>query len=232
MSLNTKSIFISYSHIDATIVDPIVKLLSINNAFVFKDKNSIQLGKKWKNEIENGLNEANLVLVFWSKHSSSSTEVKDEWIEAINKEKDIMPLLLDDTPLPKELAEYQGINFQELTNKSNRLKSLINYFKKYRRKNEYWTYPLILIILNIPIASYLFINKNSDLIAILLICISIIIFSLVYLIILRLFKPIKTMSYKGQTDMHKYYKRNKDLIARKIESELIRRLNMSKYNYL
>ena len=106
------SVFVSYSHADASLVAPVVKLLRVNKSFVFQDIDRIQPGKKWRSEIAKALTEAQLVVVFWCGHASRSNEVSKEWKAAIEQEKDLLPLLLDATPLPPELGEFQWIDFR------------------------------------------------------------------------------------------------------------------------
>jgi hypothetical protein len=113
MPNQTSNVFVSYSHADATLVAPVVKLLRANRSLVFQDIDSIQPGKKWRSEILKGLAESDLVVVFWCDHASRSEEVCTEWKAAIEREKDLLPLLLDATPLPPELGDYQWIDFRE-----------------------------------------------------------------------------------------------------------------------
>jgi hypothetical protein len=54
-----------------------------------------------------------LVVIFWCDHASRSDEVAKEWKAAIEQQKDLLPLLLDATPLPSELGEFQWIDFRE-----------------------------------------------------------------------------------------------------------------------
>ena len=106
------SVFVSYSHDDAGLVTPVVKLLRLNNALVFQDLDSIELGKKWREQAGRALEEAHLVVVFWCVHSSHSSEVESEYKSALNTGKDLLPVLLDATPLPAELSEFQWIDFR------------------------------------------------------------------------------------------------------------------------
>lgn len=105
-------VFVSYSHADASLVTPIVKLLRVNKSLVFQDTDGIQPGKRWRNEIARGLAESHLVVVFWCDHANRSEQVKEEWKAAIEQEKDLLPLLLDATPLPPGLGEFQWIDFR------------------------------------------------------------------------------------------------------------------------
>ena len=107
------NVFVSYSRSDASLIAPIVKLLRTNRSLVFQDIDDIRPGKKWRDEIDRGLAASQLVVVFWCDHASESEEVSSEWRAALDQEKDLLPLLLDATPLPPELSEYQWIDFRE-----------------------------------------------------------------------------------------------------------------------
>ena len=108
------NVFVSYSHSDAYLVTPIVKLLRVLKGVVFQDIDSIALGKKWPPQIQNALQEADLVIVFWCSHSARSAEVKKEYKKADEAGKDILPVLLDETPVSKALAKYPWVDFREI----------------------------------------------------------------------------------------------------------------------
>jgi hypothetical protein len=112
MPSQSTNVFVSYSHADASLVAPVVKLLRVNKSLVFQDIDGIQPGKRWRSEIAKGLTESDLVVVFWCDHSNRSEEVSTEWKAAIDQKKDVLPLLLDATPLPPELGEFQWIDFR------------------------------------------------------------------------------------------------------------------------
>src|SRR5215467_9324354 len=95
------NVFVSYSHADASLVAPVIKLLHVNKSLVFQDIDDIQPGRRWRSEIAKALVESHLVVVFWCDHASRSNEVSKEWKAAIELEKDLLPLLLDATPLPR-----------------------------------------------------------------------------------------------------------------------------------
>ncbi len=105
-------VFVSYSHADASLVAPVVKLLRVNQSLVFQDIDGIRVGKRWRNEIARALAESHLVVVFWCDHANRSDEVSKEWKAAIEQGKDLLPLLLDATPLPLELSAFQWIDFR------------------------------------------------------------------------------------------------------------------------
>jgi TIR domain len=112
MASEITNVFVSYSRADALLVSPVVKLLRVNKSLVFQDIDAIQPGKRWQGEIARALAESNLVVVFWCTHARGSNEVSKEWHAAIEQKKDLLPLLLDTTPLPPELSEFQWIDFR------------------------------------------------------------------------------------------------------------------------
>ncbi|MBC8870482.1 MAG: protein kinase [Planctomycetes bacterium] len=113
MTRPSTNVFLSYSHADASLVAPVVKLLRLNQSLVFQGIDDIQPGKRWRGEISRGLDESQLVVVFWCEHASRSRKVAREWKAATEKDKDLLPLLLDGTPMPPEMSEFQPIDFRE-----------------------------------------------------------------------------------------------------------------------
>lgn len=107
MPSQTVNVFVSNSHADASLVAPVVKLLRVNKFLVFQNTDRISTGKRWRDEIAKALVESNLVVVSWCDHACRSSEVSPEWKAAIEQEKDLLPLLLDATPLPSELGQFQ-----------------------------------------------------------------------------------------------------------------------------
>lgn len=107
-------IFVSYSRTDQGLVTPIVQMLRATGAAVFRDLDSLPPGKKWRLVIEESIDHCCVLLVFWCSHARASPEVRKEWERAIQEGKDVIPVLLDDTPLEPALAEYQAIDFRRL----------------------------------------------------------------------------------------------------------------------
>ncbi len=112
-------IFISYSRKDASLVNPLVELLRASEQDVFVDFENIAYGSNWQASIENAIHECDRFLLFWSKSSMMSPYVKKEWQLVLENPKCcIIPILLDRTPLPKELEEFQGVTELEKLFKS------------------------------------------------------------------------------------------------------------------
>src|SRR5262245_69363 len=114
------SIFVSYSHQDIGLVQPVVRLLRATEDLVFQDLDSIKPGRKWRREIGGALYAAHLVVLFWCYHSSRSAEVRREYELALTTGKDVLPVLLDTTPLPEQLNEFQWVDFRLLVGSAHR----------------------------------------------------------------------------------------------------------------
>jgi hypothetical protein len=114
------AIFISYSHQDASLVKPVVGLLRATKDLVFQDVDSIKPGKRWREQIEEALHAAHLIVLFWCYHSSRSDEVRKEYELALSTGKDVLPVLLDTTPIPEELKAFQWVDFRQLVGVGHR----------------------------------------------------------------------------------------------------------------
>jgi hypothetical protein len=108
----SRSVFISYSRSDRDDVDDAVGLLRAGGVKVFLDVVDIDYGERWKDALTQALKRCERVMVFWSRAAAASEWVEREWRFAIELGKKIVPTLLDMTPLPAELAEFQAIRRQ------------------------------------------------------------------------------------------------------------------------
>jgi hypothetical protein len=108
------NIFVSYSPADNELVSAIVALLSASNgALDYCDADSLRTSGRWREELGSAISEADVVLVFWCHHSHTSYEVRKEFALALEQGKDVLPLLLDATPLPGKLADRRCIDFRD-----------------------------------------------------------------------------------------------------------------------
>ncbi len=114
---DTLEIFASYSHRDEKFVKPMIQYLRPTGAVVFRDGDAIPPGKKWAVVIAEAIEGCRIMYIFWCAHSANSGEVRKEWERAIFLRKDIVPVLLDDTPLPGNLAEYQWVDLRVVIGK-------------------------------------------------------------------------------------------------------------------
>ena len=105
-------VFASYARIDETLVSSLVALIRSLGSRVFMDVNSIVPGEKWRPALTSALADASIVVVFWCEHSACSEEVKKEYQSAHAQGKRIIPVLLDNTPTSRPLADYQWLDFR------------------------------------------------------------------------------------------------------------------------
>jgi TIR domain len=117
------SLFISYSHRDSSLVHPIVGVLRGTAELVFHDASTIRPGSNWEQTIRNAILGADIVVLFWCDHSSRSSEVRKEYEFALSSFKNVMPLLLDSTPLPENLSQFQWVDFRQLAASNHRPRS-------------------------------------------------------------------------------------------------------------
>ena len=118
-------IFVSYSRDDEQFVTPIVGILRAAIAgvpsatgkyweFVFQDVDSIEPGGRWKDQIDAAITRAERMFVFWCEHSSKSLQVEREYKLALSLGQVVVPVLLDDTPLPDLLSPIERRDLREL----------------------------------------------------------------------------------------------------------------------
>ena len=113
----THQVFISYARQDSNWVYVAVSLLRAGGAKVFMDVDDIEYGDRWKDVLQKSIAVCRRVLVFWSSAAASSRWVNREWVLALQLQKRVVPVSLDDTPLPPQLAELHGLpELKELLN--------------------------------------------------------------------------------------------------------------------
>jgi serine/threonine protein kinase len=106
-------IFVSYSQEHEQLVTPLVKLLTVGGRLVFEDVGSIRLGTKRDETIVDALNKSKTVIIIWCDHAKLSERVNKEAQVAVSKEKAIIPVRIDKTPLPDFLLRYQGVDLSQ-----------------------------------------------------------------------------------------------------------------------
>ncbi|HEV7912758.1 MAG TPA: toll/interleukin-1 receptor domain-containing protein [Albitalea sp.] len=104
-----KGVFISYSRQDRDLVTLAARLLRAGGATVFLDVSDIADGDKWEAVLLKAIAGCERIMVFWSAAAAASRWVEREWRTALSLNKRIVPLILDATPLPPQLAEFQGV---------------------------------------------------------------------------------------------------------------------------
>ncbi len=109
MPTDRHTVFISYARADSELVTVAANLLRAGGAKVFMDVRDIDYGDDWKAVLIAKIHEVERVLVFWSKKAAISEWVKREWELALELGKRLVPVPLDDTPLPHRMARFQAL---------------------------------------------------------------------------------------------------------------------------
>jgi hypothetical protein len=109
-------IFISYSRTNRNFALELAKELKASGFRVWFDQLDIPTGSRWDDEIEKALTQCEVFLVILTKQSIESHNVKDEIGYAIDSNKRILPILLEEVNVPFRLRRFQYVDF---TTKSN-----------------------------------------------------------------------------------------------------------------
>ena len=101
-------VFLSYRRADAAVADGLLKRLESAGYGVWLDRSDIGGGSRWREEIEQALQQADAVIFLISQPALESDEVYRELARAIELEKSIVPLRLDQAPLYGWFREKLG----------------------------------------------------------------------------------------------------------------------------
>jgi WD40 repeat protein len=127
-------VFISYSSKNRKQAKAVQKSLEAAGLEVWRDQRKIE--NDWSAEIAQGLTQADLVCLLWSREAAESRWVKNEWLTARALEKLIVPCLFPDAPhLPAQIENMQGVQFLDTP---SGLRDLLQHFK--RRTAFHWKY--------------------------------------------------------------------------------------------
>lgn len=113
-----RSVFCSYSGADRERVRGLVSLLNALGHDVFMDHNTIKPGARWQASLQEGLDHAQVLLVYWTRSASRSEWVRNEieYFHVHYPHRLLVPVLGDETPLSKLLEPYQHSDFCPLIN--------------------------------------------------------------------------------------------------------------------
>jgi hypothetical protein len=104
-----ESVFISYSHVDRDIVLAAIAIQRELDFAAWTDFRNIPAGSNWSERIDQAISNADLLVLCWTASSASSRFVRREWEAALQHGTRVIPVLLDETPLPDELAHIQAL---------------------------------------------------------------------------------------------------------------------------
>jgi len=106
-----KDVFLSYSSRDSERIENIARALEQAGISVWWDR-EIPPGKTWDAVLGKALDEANCVVVFWTKNSTQSDWVKDEAARG-KKRKILVPALLEDVEIPLGFGRIEAADLRQ-----------------------------------------------------------------------------------------------------------------------
>ena len=106
-------VFISYARSDREKVMPIVGILRSAGVSIWIDEGKIDAATLWSEEIVDAINNCKVMIVMLSKNSTSSENVVKEVMLASENKKQILPVYIESTDVPRKL-QYQLAGIQHL----------------------------------------------------------------------------------------------------------------------
>ncbi len=124
--MSAKPVFISYSRKDTDFVNRFIERLRGAGVNLWIDKN-IKLGGRWDNSIETALESCNDILIMASKNSMESNNVMDEVAYALEENKRVIPIRIEDCEMNFRLRRIQHLDYFEDEDKAfDRLLNALN----------------------------------------------------------------------------------------------------------
>jgi len=108
--MSTPSIFFSYARENSPFVIDLAKRLKEDGLDVWLDQIDIPAGARWDMEIQRALSRSNTMIVVLSKDSVKSQNVLDEVSYAIEENKTIVPVLIEECNVPFRLRRFQYVD--------------------------------------------------------------------------------------------------------------------------
>lgn len=107
------SLFISYSHKDERVVLPLLSMNEDLQKAAWVDYINTTPGSAWNEVHKEAIESSYRLILLWSKNSALSENVKNEWRWALKCGTSIVPVTLDDTPLPPEISHLHAVSLKE-----------------------------------------------------------------------------------------------------------------------
>ena len=113
-----EAVFVSYNRADREAARALATALVLQGAGVWYDEWEVEPGSSITTGIEAGLASATVFALLWSSHAAASAWVKSERHAYLRRRIDdqslrVVPIMLDDTPLPTLMADYSGFRLAE-----------------------------------------------------------------------------------------------------------------------
>src|SRR5579864_1500598 len=106
------NIFISFARSDSAFVDRLEADLRQHGRHPWVDRRGLEAGSKWRQELQEAVDRARVVLVVLSPEAVASEYVQKEYGYALDEGKVVIPLYYRACKVPMDLRGIQGIDFQ------------------------------------------------------------------------------------------------------------------------
>lgn len=127
----THKVFISYSRKDQVVADILCKILKDNGIDYWIDKNGIYSSFNYKEMIVDAIDVSKAVVFVSSENSNSSVNVIREIGYAVNMNKPIVPLILDEAPYARsirlDISDIDKIDFRKPYDSTRKLIASLMY---------------------------------------------------------------------------------------------------------
>jgi CheY-like chemotaxis protein/nucleoside 2-deoxyribosyltransferase len=127
------NVFLSYNSKNEDFAELVKMKLEKENIQVWKDTSQIDAGREWRNEIDQGLLNCDIVIVLLNQLSAKSPYVTYEWAFALGKGKAIIPVLSEDCEIHPRIEVLQRLDFKDSKRPWDKL---IEMVKKVNKTNN------------------------------------------------------------------------------------------------
>ena len=107
------SVFISYNSKNEDFAELVKLKLEKEEIYVWKDTNQIDAGTEWRNEIDQGLLNCQIIIVLLNQVSVKSPYVTYEWAFALGNGKTIIPILIEECEVHPRINILQYLDFKD-----------------------------------------------------------------------------------------------------------------------
>lgn len=107
------NVFISYNSKNEDFAELVKLKLEKEEIQVWKDTNQIDAGTEWRNEIDQGLLNCEVIIVLLNQISTKSPYVTYEWAFALGSGKTIIPVLIEECEIHPRIEILQYLDFKE-----------------------------------------------------------------------------------------------------------------------
>lgn len=133
--LDEPFIFVSYSSKDEDVVHPEIKRIESQGYRIWYDKDKLQAGHLWSQDICEAINACNCFVVFITRSSKLSSSVEKEMDQALGAEKPMICIYWENIKLPSPFHDIQGVERYRLRTPEYE-KQLCRALSEYIKKAE------------------------------------------------------------------------------------------------